>query len=440
MKATTRPKQKSSRASGDGRKPQLSVPCSANIAQFELGNGIRVLAYENFTSPAVVVSGYLLAGTRDETPDKAGIAGFVTDCLTRGTGRFTYEQIFEQVESIGANLDVSAGMHTTGFFTKSLAEDMPLVLDLLSDVIQRPTFPEAEIEKERSEWLTSLEERSNSTRAMAGLAFNELCYPDNHPYHYSSDGYPETARAITRDEVAEFHRAFYAPQGMLVCVVGAVTAEAARDTVAQAFGSWAAARPPRPDLPAAPRIDGQPRRHVPMPGKSQSNLLWGYPGPARTDPDWIPLTLMNSILGQFGMYGRLGDSVRKEEGLVYYIGSRFDGGLGPGAWYVYAGTNPNTVDRVVDISLAEVRRIRNRKVKPSELDDNQSYYTGIMPLQMETNEGVANQIVNMVRFDLGLDYLVRYPDLVRAVTLKQIQAAAQTWLDPDNFVLATAGA
>jgi zinc protease len=438
------PKTKTKAVSTNGTRRehherQTSLPNSANIAQCQLDNGIRVFAYENFASPAVVVSGYLVAGARDETPQKAGLASFTADCLTRGTQRYTYEQIFEQTESIGANLSVSSGMHNTGFFMKSLAEDVPLMFDLLNDVIRRPTFPEAEVEKERNEWYTGLEERANSTRAMSSLAFSELCYPDNHPYHYATDGYIETLQAIGLEDVVNFQRSNYAPQGMVVVVVGAVKAADASERVQAAFGDWQAKRPERAELPPVPKIVGQPRRHIPMPGKSQTNLMWGHPGPSRTEPGWISCTLMNSILGQFGMYGRLGESVRKEEGLVYYIGSRFEGGPGPGAWYVYAGTNPKTVDRVVEISVAEVRRMQERKISARELDDNKSYFTGVMPLQMETNEGIAGQIVNMVRYDLGLDYLLHYPDLVNAVTAADIRATAQKWLDPENFALTTAG-
>jgi zinc protease len=419
--------------------PTASLPCAANIAQFDLDNGVRVFAYENFASPAVVVSGYLRAGARDETPAQAGLASFTTDCLMRGTQRHTYEQLFEQTESIGANLSVSAGVHNTGFFTKSLAEDVPLMFDLLGEVLLRPTFPADEVEKERGEWITSLEERANSTRAMTGLAFSELCYPANHPYHYSSEGYMQTAQALTRQDVSDFHRVHYAPADMVICIVGALDTSAAYDYAASAFGEWQATRPARAPLPPAPPLTEQVHKHIPMPGKSQTNLMWGHPGPARLEPDWIPCILMNSILGQFGMYGRLGESVRKEEGLVYYIGSRFEGGPGPGAWYVYAGTNPKTVDRVVEMSVAEVRRMQRRNVTPRELEDNQRYYTGVMPLQMETNEGMAGQIVNMVRYDLGLDYLLHYSERINAVRVADIRAAAQKWLDPDHFVLTSAG-
>ena len=193
-------------------------------------------------------------------------------------------------------------------------------------------------------------------------------------------------------------------------------------------------------MPIAPPLKKISRKHVKMPGKSQSNLMLGFPALPQTHPDWLACQLMDSILGQFGMYGRLGESVRKEEGLVYYIGSRFDGGLAQGPWYVSAGTNPKTIDRVVQIALTEVQRMVDKKVTPTELRENKSYFIGSIPLQMETNEGIAGQIVSMLRYGRGLDYLLEFPDRVNAITAADVQRVAQTWLNTERYVLATAGA
>ncbi|MCX6017722.1 MAG: pitrilysin family protein [Chloroflexi bacterium] len=415
-----------------------SLPHSGNVAVFELNNGVRIMAYENFSTPSVIVSGFLHAGARDEG-SAAGLAGFTTDCMMRGTRSHNYEAIFEQSEAVGASLSVSSGVFTSGFYSKSLAEDLPMMLDLLAEVLREPTFPEAEIERERSEWLTELQERSNSTRAMSSLAFYTAAYPETHPFHRSVNGYPETARTITRDDVARFHREFFAPAGLTVVVVGAVHANEARDRVAAAFGDWSATRPQRAELPPVPALQGHFRKHITMAGKSQTNVLLGHPALPTTHPDWLSCALMNSILGQFGMYGRLGESVRKEEGLVYYIGSHFDGGMAEGAWTLSAGTNPDTVDRVVDIAVREMRRIRDRKVTARELEDNQRYFIGSLPLQMETNEGIAGQIISMARYNRPLDHLLTYPERVRAVTTADVQAAARRWLHPDDYVLITAG-
>ncbi|GIV84182.1 MAG: hypothetical protein KatS3mg052_1189 [Candidatus Roseilinea sp.] len=435
---THRSRRRNQRVESRARLP--SLPHSGNVACFSLANGVNLYVYANPSSPSVVVNGYLEVGALDEpSATKAGLAGFVADCLMRGTQRRTYAQIYEQIEAVGASLSICSGMFTTRFFAKSLAEDLPLMLDLLSDVIRCPTFPESEVAKERAEWLTDLHERATSTSAMCGLVFNELCYPEHHPFHYPTDGYPETAQTITPDDVRQFHATFYAPAGMAIVVVGAVKAEQAHDLVTAHFADWSAARPARSVNLEVPPIAERRHRHVPIPGKSQTAMLLGRPGPSHLDPQWLACTLMNSIFGQFGLYGRLGKRIRKEEGLVYHIGSRFEGGLGPGAWTVYAEVNPGTVDRVVEIVRAEMRRIREHKVKPAELDDNKAYFVGALPLQMETNEGIAGQILNMVLFRRGLDWLLEYPDRVYAITAADVQAAAQRWLDPDRYALATAG-
>jgi zinc protease len=420
------------------RPATASVPHTGNIAQFSLDNGITLLVYENFASPAVIVSGYFTAGMRDESPLGTGLSGFVTDCLTRGTTRRSYAQIYDVTESIGASMGVSAGTHTSSLYAKSLAEDLPLMLDLLSDVVRHPSFPAEELERERAEWVSALRERENSTRAQSGMAFYDLCYPEGHPYHYPG-GTLETAKAITREQVLEHHRTFFSPREMTLCIVGAVKAEEALARVVAAFGDWTATRPERAPMIAAPPIVGQPRRHIPLRNKSQTTLQWGFPALPRNDPDWIPAVLMNSILGQFGMYGRLGERVRKEEGLVYYIGTSFSGGIGPGAWQCHAGTQPTTVDRVVEISRNEVRRIQDKRVTTRELDDNKRYFVGSLPLQMETNEGIAGRILDMRRYNLGFDYLLNYAERINSITAAQLQGAAQRWLNADNFVLTSSG-
>lgn len=431
-------KKKTLRAGRTSSGP--SLPHSGNVAQAALDNGIRVYAYENFASPAVVMSGILQVGARDETPERAGLAGFVADCLSRGTQKYNYEKLFELPESIGAGVGVSGAMHTSSFYAKSLSEDMPLMLELLGEMLMRPTFPKAQLEKERAEWLSALEERQNSAGAMCGLAFNELCYPEGHPYRRDEEGYIASVRAITRKDVVDFHKTFYSPRGLSLVVVGAVKAAEAFERVAAALGGWRSERPLRAAFPITPKLQGQPARHVTMPGKTQTSVTMGLPSLARNHPDWRACVIMNSILGQFGMYGRLGQSARKEEGLVYSIGSSFAGGpVAGGAWTLSAGTRPGTVARVIEIARAEVRRIQDKKVTPRELADNKSYFIGSLPLSMETNEGIAGQIMNMVRYDLGLDYLLSYPDVVNAITLDDIQRVAQTWLDADNFALATAG-
>ncbi|RME34948.1 MAG: insulinase family protein [Thermoflexia bacterium] len=147
----------------------------------------------------------------------------------------------------------------------------------------------------------------------------------------------------------------------------------------------------------------------------------------------------NTVLGVFGLMGRLGEKVRDELGLAYYSYSRVEGGSGPGPWTVIAGVNPVNVPRALEAIRGEIRRIREERVPPKELADSQAFLVGSLPLRLETNEGVATAILDMERYNLGLDYLQRYGDLIREITPERIQAVAQRWLNPDAYVLALAG-
>lgn len=417
----------------------MSIPGPTDITRHELSNGIVVLVRENHTSPSVVVSGLVRVGAADERPEQAGLAAFTAAALMRGTTRRTFAQIYEELESVGASAGISAGTYSTGFAGKSLAEDLPLVLDILADALRQPTFPPDEIEKLRSEILTDLEERAHDTARMAGLTFHELAYPQGHPYARSLSGYPETVSRITRDDLAAFYTGGYGPAGMIVVMVGAVKSDEALAQVEAAFGDWAGPTCERTPLPAAPRIAEVRERFISIPGKTQSDIVLGYPGPARTDPAFLHAAVCNTVLGVFGMMGRLGDRVRDEQGLAYYAYSRVDGGPGPGPWRVIAGVNPVNVERAIASIRAEIARICEEPVGEQELADNKAFLTGSLPLHLETNEGVAQAILDMERYSLGLDYLQRYADLINAITAKQVQAAAQRWLDPDVYALAIAG-
>ncbi|HEY4691489.1 MAG TPA: pitrilysin family protein [Anaerolineae bacterium] len=416
-----------------------SIPGPENIHRREYANGMVVLVKENFSSPVVVIDGVLRFGHVDVKREQAGLAGFMASVMMRGTPRRTFQQIYEEIESVGAAADVGAGLNVSGFGSKSLAESLPAMIDILADVIQNPIFPPAEVEKERGEILTDLEERADDTRRMASLTMRELLYPATHPYAYSSSGYFETVKAITRDDLERFYHKHVGSKGMIVAIVGAVKADEAFRMWEDAFGDWTGADNPITLAPPAPKPSEVRRKSIDIPGKTQSDLVMGLIGPARTDPDYFPAALCNSVLGVFGLNGRIGEKVRVQGGLAYYAYSRMDGGLGPGAWQVVAGVNPAKIERAIDLCRAEIKRIRATRVPAKELADNKAFYTGSLPLRLETNDGVAEQLTNMELFGLGLDYLQRYADLVNAVTPQQVQDAARKYLDPDAYALAIAG-
>jgi len=416
-----------------------TLPGPETITRRELSNGVVVLVRENHTSPSVVVDSDLRAGALWETRAKAGLADFTAAALMRGTERRSFNQIYEQIESVGASLHLSGGTHTSGFQGKALAEDLGLLLDIAADALRHPAFPDDQVERLRGELLTRLAIRDNDTSARAEEAFFELAYP-NHPYAIDEEGYPDTIQAITRADMVEFHRRHFGPRGMSVTVVGAVRAEEAIGLVEQYLGDWTnPGQTPEPALPPLAPGRGAHTRRVAMPGKMQSDIVLGGPGPARRHPQFIAARLANNILGVFGMGGRIGHFVREKGGLAYYAGTGLDGGLGPGAWRAYAGVNPKNVDKAMELILREIKKFTTRKVTPQELEDNKTFFTGRLPLTLETNEGVAGSLSTIELYQLGLDYLQRYPALVEAVTRDDILAVVQEFWSAENYALAVAG-
>ncbi|MGC9393343.1 MAG: M16 family metallopeptidase [Anaerolineae bacterium] len=418
------------------RKSVLSLPGPDDIVRHVLPNGITVLARENFSSPTIVVSGYLHAGAMDVSLDKIGLAGFTCDVLERGTRQRSFAQLYEEIESIAASFGINAGVQTTGFGAKGLVEYLPLLLDILSDILRNPAFENDQVEKARAEILTDIQERESDPRRMAALTFRTLAYPDDHPYHWSQTGYRETIERITRDDLAQFHETCFAPQNAVITVVGALKATEAAQAVATAFGDWQGSRPPIAEIPPVPALTQRREQRLTIEDKMQSNLVLGWPGPARADPNFVPCFVANTVFGVFGMYGRLGKIIRETNGLAYYVYSNLEGGKGPGPWRIVAGVNPANVDRTMNLILRELRRIRDTRVPKEELHDTQSYLTGSLPLHLETNVGVAHALLNIERHNLGLDYLQRYTDMIMAVTPAQVQAVAQRWLDPEHYALA----
>lgn len=417
-----------------------ALPGPDTITRVVLENGITVLVYENYAAQSVVLAGSLQAGSLYETPDKSGLASMTASALMRGTEQHDFDMIHASLEDIGADLDVGAGVHTAGFNGKSLAEDLPVLVNLASEALRHPVFPPDHVERLRGEIITGLQYRQQDTRFRANRAFRDSLYPANHPYHYSTRGTLQTVPQIAVADLHDYHRQHYGPSGMIVVIVGAVKAQDAVDIVRTRFADWQNPAQPTPTpLPDMPSVDEIRRVAVNVPGKTQSDIVLGVPGPSRLAPDYRAAALVNSVLGQFGMMGRIGEEVREKLGLAYYAYSSVEGGHGPNPWNVSAGVNPANVQLAVDSIMKEVRRITAEPVSDEDLADNKSYFTGHLPLQLESNEGIASSILNIELYDLGLDYLLKITDEINALTKDDLLAAARKYWNPDAYVMAVAG-
>lgn len=416
-----------------------SIPGPEDIHRFTLPNGVVILARSNFNSASVVISGYIAVGSQYDPLEKLGLAYFTARCLMRGSAQSSFQEIYDRLESAGASFGYGASVHTTSFSGRALAEDLPLIFSTFAESLLEPTFPEEHVNRLRSQLLTSLAIRAQSTQDMAAIEFDSLLFP-GHPYGRPEDGHVETINAISREDLVNFHHQHYQPNGLTIVVTGAVNPQEVFDLASRHFGSWQKPMPPIP--PPCQQITPPQQaivKKIVLSGKSQSDLVMGTLGPKRNTPEYLAASIGNSILGQFGLMGRIGDSVREKAGLAYYASTSLNAWRDSGSWEVSAGVNPNNVERAAALITSELRRFTDELVTREELEDNQNNYIGRMPLSLESNSGVANAILNLERFDLGLDYLQRYPALIRAITREQILDAAREYIDPDHLVVVSAG-
>jgi zinc protease len=416
-----------------------SLPGPEDITRVELPNGITVLTRSNFESASAVLAGYLPGGSLFDPLEKLGVAHFTALALMRGTQRRSFQEIYDALESAGATLGFGASVHNTSFGGRSLAEDLPLMLDLLSEALRHPLFPTEQVERLRGQILTGLSIRDQDTADRAEMAFEEIIFPE-HPYGYPADGHIATIQRITQGDLAQFHHSAFGPKGMTLVIVGAVSASQAVEEVERTLGDWSnPAQAPTPELPSLRPLKETARKHIALPGKVQTDLLMGTLGPRRGSPDYMAASLGNNILGQFGMMGRIGDVVREQAGLAYQASTSLNAWITAGTWEVSAGVNPSNLNRAIELILSEVRRFIDEPVTGEELQDSKANYIGRLPLSLESNSGVANSLLNLERFQLGLDYYRRFPDMVEGVSTDEILETARRYLNPETFAIVSAG-
>ena len=411
-----------------------------SVTRVRLDNGLTLLVKENHNNASITLRGRIRAGGLYDTDRTAGLAHLAVAALQRGTRKRTFKKLNEELDRYGMSFGIGAGMETIGFSGKSLVEDFDRLLDLAADVVMHPIFPRVETEKLRGEILADLKEADDDTQHVAYREFRKLCFPATHPYHRLSDGTAETVKRLTVKAMADFHARHFRPDVTTIVLVGDLTAEQAIEKIGRKFGKWRVKGNAEPHaIPEAVPLKKIAKKVSPLAGKTQSDIVIGYPGVRRSDSDYYALSLGDLIFGRLGLYGRLGANVRDKQGLAYYVYSSIEANIGAGPWSVHAGVNPKNVDRAVDGIIAEVQRLRAESVTQDELSEAKDYVTGSMALHLETNAGVAATLSDIEAFGLGLDYLERYPKIIRSITAEQILAVAQKYAQIENYALSIAG-
>jgi zinc protease len=411
-------------------------------ARAVLSNHAVVIAQETAMTPAVTISAAFRAGSVHEPAELPGLSYLTGRVIDRGTERRTASDIAQELDDRGVSLRVSTNRHGLTLSCTCLAEDFDDVLDIVLDVARGPVFPEEEISKRRAEAITAVrqDEDNPAVRAVEGLL--GLLYGPTHPYGRSVKGTSASLEHMGRREIARFHAERIRPSALTLVVVGDVDPERAIELSRGQLESWEAERVRSVEIPSVEAAAGRCQRPVaviPMAGKSQSDIAYGFTTIRRLDPRYYAYWMMNNILGQFGLGGRLADNIRERQGMAYYAFSSFDPAPAEAPLIIRAGVDPRNVERAIAAIDHEVATLGSEGPTEPEMKETREFLVGSIPRLLETNQSIASFLQLVEEFGLGLDFDQRLPGLLRAVTIDDVRSAAGEVLQTDRAAVSIAG-
>jgi zinc protease len=415
----------------------VTATIDLQFGERRLANGLTLVAIRNPGVETFAAALGLDVDLRDEARGEEGLANLVGDCLDEGSTRRDGVAIAVAAEDLGAALEGASN----GGSVACPAAAARKSLDLLVEIVATPSFPAREVARVQAEIRSEILSDLEDPQTVAGLRFRKEVY-GKHPFARPSQGTKAGISKLRRQDLVRFHKKWFTTGNGLFVAAGPDPVEKTLDLLGKAARPLRSGTNVHAALPPIPRPNGFREVHVPMP-REQVHVYLGHPGIRRTDPDYYALLVMDHVLGTGpGFTSRISRKLRDEQGLCYSVSAAITSSAGeePGTFTAYIGTSPEHRQKAIDGFLAEMRRIRLAPPTADELKDVQDYLTGSFVFGLERNMNLVRYGIRAKRFGLGLDYLQRYPDLIRGVTLDDVQRVADRHLQPDDVVVVSAGA
>src|SRR5438093_5691871 len=419
---------------------ELGVRRAFEVHSYVLNNGMKILLVENPSLPTVSLNASVLTGARYDPESKAGMAIMASRILDEGTETRSSFEIADAIESVGGAIEADGSFERIVVSAGVLNKDIELGLELLADLLIHPVFPQEYVEKEKERTLAEIVSAQDRPQVVAGWAFNELVYQD-HPLHRPSHGYPQTVERLERKDLIEFHKKYFVPNNVILSVVGDFRISELLPKIDKALGNWSARPIVFPTCPEPVRQSEKRTKFIRMPAQ-QLNIYLGHLGVKRTNPDYYALQVLDTILGAgAGFTARIPQRLRDELGLAYttFASITMTAGLDPGRFVAFIGTSPENMRLATEGLVNEIRRIREEPVTAQELQDAKDYLTGSFVFSFESSPQIARFLVHADVYGLGFDYVVKYPEYIRSVTIEDISRVAKMYLDSENYTLVVVG-
>jgi zinc protease len=403
------------------------------IKRMTLGNGATLLVSENHQLPMVTVAIALDAGSRHDPPGKAGLAMLTAQSVNQGTRELSATAFDEKVDFMGSSLFVSAehDYATAGFTAlKKYEKDS---LGLLAGILSSPGLRDADIDRKRAEQIAGIKAAEEEPGFIAAIAFAKGLYGDT-PYGHPTTGTSDSVAKLSSEDVRNFYRDYYRLGSAVIAVAGDVDAGEVKALLEKSLPGpgGAVAAQPQPSVPAlAPGLDIKLiDRNV-----QQANVMLGFIGIARSNPDYYKIQVMNYILGGGVFASRLMKTVRSKAGLAYHVSSIFDARKFPGPFAVVLQTKNQSANEAIKMVLQQMRQMQESPVSDAELDNARKFLVGSFPLKIDRQEQIADFMLEVELYGLGLDYAEHYPKLIESVTKQDVLEVARKYLHPDDALL-----
>jgi zinc protease len=419
--------------------PRPLPPRPVTFPPFEikkLANGLTVVLVTQNEQPVVSIRMILRAGAAQDPKGKIGLAMLTTTLLDQGAGSRTAQQIADDIDYMGGLLGTGAGTDLSFVNTIVMKDEYQAGLALMSDVVRRPTFLPAEIDRQKQQALSSLKVSAEDPESVAGMVIDRLIF-GFHPYGLPGSGTPESLQSLTRADFVDFHRRYFVPNNALVAVVGDITAADAMAGIEKYFGDWAAGDLP-PFNPIAPPEPTKRVIVIDRPDSVQTEIRVGHLGVARKHEDFETLDQAVKILGGEGA-NRLQQVLRSQRQLTYGASADLDGYKYSGAIVAETDTQTANTAEALRVIADEFARLQREKVNEAELEAAQDYAVGHFPLTIETPDQIATQVLNQLFYELSVDKLPKYRDRVMSVSPDGIQRVARLFIRPDRLSVVLVG-
>jgi zinc protease len=404
----------------------------------KLPNGLTVLVLERHKLPTVNFVLWIEGGALSDPKDRPGLAGFTADMLREGTTHRTSAQLAADVDNIGATLNASAdfGSTTSSVTASGLAPSADRILELMSDVVLNPTFSSDELEKYKQRQLSELEQERSEPSVLGQEKFRQALYRS----FPASVTLPttESIQAATPERLKEFHDRYYVPSSAILGVVGDVKQDEVMELIGKHFGDWKGEPVAKPDWSDLPPPAPSKIYLVDRPDSVQANIVAGDYGSRRVDPDYIPLYVMNRVLGG-GPQARLFLNLREAHGYTYGAYSSVGDDEYREAWQATTEVRNAVTDGSLHELMAEFNRIRDQKVPDSELDEARHSIVANFALSLEQPQQLLFRWMLVQNYGLPMDYWDRFPVEVAQVSPEAVQEAARKYVDLAHLQIVCVG-